>query len=272
MRLFDAHNHLQDERLAADLDASVAAARAAGVARMVCCGSSEQDWAGVAAAAARHAGLVVPSYGLHPWYARGRTAGWLDALRARLAAAPAAGVGEIGLDRPVEPRDEADQEAVFLAQLRLGRELGRPVSIHCRRAWGRLLECVEPLGPHPAGLLFHSFSGAPELAARLVPLGAFFSFSGAVTFSGNRRGRRAAAAAPGDRLLIESDAPDLAPCGVDAPRDPASGRAVNLPANLPRVLEAVAALRGVTPEEAARLTWENGERLFGGPARAPDDA
>ena len=259
MRLFDAHCHLQDERLADNLAGRLAAARAAGVAGWMCCGSAEADWAAVAEIGRRHPGVRV-SFGLHPWYIAGRTPGWEQRLRTRLEAEPAAGVGEIGLDHAVEDVDRTDQEAVFVRQYALSCELRRPASIHCHRAWGRLPELLAGFGPHPAGFVVHSFSGAREALAPLAALNGYFSFSASITFPNNRRGRKALAAAPTERLLIETDAPDIPPFG--APAAPGE-KPLNEPANLARVLAAAAEIRGVPAEELAELTWRNAERVFG---------
>jgi len=256
MQLFDAHCHLQDEKLAGDLAGVLARAAAAGVAGAMCCGSSESDWPTMLTVAEQFP-CVQLSFGLHPWYVGARQTGWLDRLRGLLAAQPRAGVGEIGLDHALEGADLAAQEAVFLEQFALSIELRRPASLHCRRAFGRLLELLPRFPAHPAGFVIHSFSGAAELIAPLARQGAYFSFSGSITRSGNRRGHAALCAVPPDRLLIETDAPDLPPV-IDGrvPEGP------NEPANLIHVLRAAAALRGVPEAALAAQTWRNALRLF----------
>lgn len=263
MQLFDAHCHLQDERLAPHLAGVLARARAAGVERMLCCGSSEEDWPQVAALAADHASIL-PAFGLHPWYVKDRTSDWMTTLRARVADGPCA-IGEIGLDHALKDRDDADQESVFLDQLALARELALPVSIHCRQAWGRMLELLADFGPHEPGLVFHAFSGAAELVPELARLGGRFSFCGTLTYSGNARAHKAAAAVPSDRLLAETDAPDLPPPNPDVPAVAVvNGKPVNEPANLPCVIRKLAELRGATDDAIAALTFENASTLFGG--------
>lgn len=263
MPLFDTHCHLQDERLAPHLDGVLARAARAGVGAMLCCGSTESDWAAVGELARRHP-AVRPAFGLHPWYIAGRPSGWEHALRALLEGSPAV-VGEIGLDHAVDAATFADQEDVFLAQVRLAAELRRPVSVHCRRAWGRLMELLDRHGWPPDGIALHSYSGGKDLVPALARRGAFFSFSGAITHDRNRRGREAVPVVPADRLLVETDAPDIpAAMAPDAPvlRD-TDGRPLSEPAHLAHVVAAVAALRGMTPEEVAGLTYRNGEALFG---------
>ena len=266
MRMFDSHCHLQDERLAAALEAVMARAREAGAAGFACCGTEESDWDGVAAVTARFGG-VVSSYGLHPWYLGGRSAAWKESLVRRLAAHPKAGVGEIGLDHAIEPRNDDDQTAVFMDQLTLARELSRPASVHCRRAWGTLLECLSRLGRLEAGFVVHSFSGAPDVIPALAAFGARFSFSGSVTYPGNRRARKALVAVPLDRLLIETDAPDIPPYPGPAPEGPAlqARKPLNEPANLARVFRVVVELRHEGEARLEEQLWRNAQELFGEP-------
>ncbi len=260
--LFDAHCHLQDERLARDLDAVMERAVAAGVTACMCCGTCESDWDEIRMLARRFPGIRI-SFGLHPWHASHRTKDWLESLRALLREYPAA-VGEIGLDHALGKETFEDQEQVFLTQLSLAAELRRPVSVHCRRAWGRMLELLDHRGWPPNGILFHSYSGGPELVTPLVRRGAFFSFSGAITHEKNVRGRAAVPVVPADRIVAETDAPDLMPCLADKHPDrfrlPHSD--INEPAHLVHVVEAIATLRNWTPVQAAAVTTGNAERFF----------
>ena len=188
MNLFDAHCHLQDERLAASLADDMEDACRAGVSHWSCCGVEEGDWETVVELSAKLPG-VQPSFGLHPWYVPERSSQWETRLREMLRAHPAAGVGEIGLDHALKERNDADQLAVFETQFRIARELERSVSVHCRRAWGALLESLAGHGPHERGFVIHSYSGSAELIPQLAAYRAFFSFCGSVTFSHHRRGR-----------------------------------------------------------------------------------
>lgn len=263
MSLFDAHCHLQDELFADTLALDVEEARRRGVSQWHCCGVEEGDWDAVALLSRTCAG-VLPSFGLHPWSVAERSPDWDRRLMSILRAHPTAGVGEIGLDHALTVRADADQLAVFETQFRMARELDRPVSVHCRRAWAALIESLTAHGPHRRGFVIHSYSGSAELIPQLASLGAYFSFSGSITFSHNRRGHRSAAAAPSERLLIETDAPALPPMkdGI------APGRGeINRPANLVRTLEAMAAIRAMPTGAVAELTRRNAERLFLGRER-----
>jgi TatD DNase family protein len=208
------------------------------------------------------------SFGLHPWYIGTRTANWLDTLRALLQTTHAA-VGEIGLDHALDPQTFADQEAVLLAQIHLANELERPVTLHCRRAWGRLMDLLDSAGWPANGLMLHSYSGSADLIQPLSRRGAYFSFSGSITFARNRKCREALAATPPDRLLLETDAPDLMP---DIPTEqsgstPPRSRQINEPANLAVVLSTAAKLKGMTESDLAEITRMNAETLFGLNAR-----
>ena len=132
MRLFDAHCHLQDSRLEPDIAAVMQRAAAAGVQGLLCCGAAENDWDDVARLSDLYP-QIIPAFGLHPLYLEGRTDGWLAALAERVRR-PGSTVGEIGLDNEEKSRNMAEQEAVFMAQMELARDTGRPVAVHCRRA------------------------------------------------------------------------------------------------------------------------------------------
>lgn len=254
MQLFDAHCHLQDERLSGRLGEVLNRAQQAGVRRMLCCGCHERNWDAVLALAQAHP-EIVPSFGIHPWYLEGRTDRWIETLE-RFLVGQSSGVGEIGLDHAVNPRADEEQEDVFVAQLRLARWLKRPVSIHCRKAWQRLQEILRAEGGVGWGGLIHSYSGSAELVKPLEEMGLYISFSGAITRPENKRGQRALAAVSPGRLLIETDSPDLPPAG-------AAG-VVNEPANLVFVAAAVADILRRTPDWVAEQTFANAVRLLAG--------
>lgn len=249
--LVDAHLHLQDERFKTDVAELVKRAEQAGVTSLFCCGTEEKDWPAVADLASRYA-CVRPFFGVHPWFTAGRTPNWREQLLSFLQAWPLAGVGEIGLDSVVGAGP--DQEGLFREQLIVARDYGRPAAIHCRRAWEKLLAILAAVGELPGGFLVHSYSGSVDLIPSLAARGSYFSFSGSITWPNNKRGQLAIKAVPADRLLLETDAPDLLPYGLP------SGQ-LNEPANLQFVLATAAALREVSPLELARQTTANAKRF-----------
>lgn len=265
MHGYDAHAHLQDRAFGPTPDVAWARARAAGLRGLICNGTHPDDWDAVAAIARRLRG-VRAAYGWHPWRTREPgPAAWLDDFARRLAADPAASVGEIGLDHTPDHRDDAAQEPLFLVQLQLSIDLRRPVSLHARRSGTRLLELIEAHGPHPAGLVLHAFSGPADSIPRWIRLNAFFSIAGGATFPTRRRAREAAAAVPEDRLLVETDAPDIAWAG--RPDGTPTG-----PADWFPVARALAELRGVAMARLVEMAWANAVRVFGLPAGAEDPA
>jgi TatD DNase family protein len=255
MNLYDCHNHVQDERLFPMIGDVMARARNAGVLRMGVKGCCEDDWPRVIAVMEAYEGIH-PAFGLHPWFIADRSPDWLETLEALLVQYPRASVGEIGIDHAIGERDDADQEAVFLAQLELARQLNRPVSIHCRQAWGRLIQLLDRFGDLPRGMLIHCFGGSAEVAVELVKRGGFISFSGSITRPNNKKAGPAIRAVPDNRILIETDAPDILPAS-------AKGK-LNEPANLHLVLTKAAELRGVPASDLAVLTFENAAALLGG--------
>jgi len=271
----DAHNHLQDDRFAGGQTALLTASEEAGVTRMVVNGTCESDWPAVLALA-RQSALVLPSFGLHPWFVRARTPDWQATLLRHLDAMPAA-VGEFGLDRWILERGKnlpgpppaplPEQEEVFLWQLHLAAERDRPASLHCLQAWGRLYELLRE-HPRPAcGFLLHSFGGPVELVPALARLGAYFSFPGSFAHARKARQREAFRHCPPDRLLLETDAPDQLPPDalVRHPlTDAATGKALNHPANLPAIYEFLAGFLGASEASLSARVAENFHRLFGG--------
>src|ERR1039458_7449832 len=264
LRLYDAHNHLHDDRLAPYREAVLAAAQRENVVKMVVNGSCEADWPEVLALARQHT-QVIPSFGYHPWYVKERSPDWQQALVRHLDAVPSA-VGEIGLDRWVRDYDLEQQQEVFVWQLRLAAERNLPLSIHCLQAWGPLLDILRA-EPHPAcGFLLHSYGGSAELVAPLAELGAYFSLPGYFAHERKTRQREAFRQVPPDRLLIETDAPDqlLPPDRAEYPlTDAASGKSINHPANLVAVYRFASELRNEPLEPLAMTVEENFQRLFG---------
>jgi len=253
----DAHNHLHDPRLG-DAGPAVDAMVAEGVGACVVNATREDDWAAVGRLATQHAVMVWPAYGVHPWQAHTVTKGWLERLRERLLADPRASVGEIGLDQWVSEPSLQVQRDVFEAQLRLARELQRPATIHCLKAWGALFEVLEDYPP-PDTFLMHSFNGSLEVVQRLIPMGAYFSFSGYFLHQKKEKVVEVFCRLPRERVLLETDAPDM------SPPEPwrKFGGEMNHPANVPMIGAALAEKLGVTPAELADLTRENTARCFG---------
>jgi TatD DNase family protein len=247
MKFFDAHNHLQDYETGDKRDDALKRAAEAGVETMLCNGTSPGDWEAVLGLAAENKG-VIPCFGLHPWFIKEGAPGWLESLESFLLRAPSC-VGEIGLDGGRNATDLARQEGIFAAQLKLAKKLGRPACVHCVKAWGGMLELIKREIPGP--FMFHSYGGPAEMVAEFAALGAYFSFSGAILDKQRVKLRRALAAAPADRLLFETEAPDS-----DAPGWRGG------PAGIAAVVAAAADALGKPAEELAALSLANGKKFI----------
>ena len=250
--LFDTHAHYDDEAFDADRDAVLTALPGQGVGLVLNpgCDVASSRTAVQYAAAYPH---VYAAVGIHPENCGGYTAGDLAVLE-KLAQQPGvAAIGEIGLDYywAENPPRELQQQ-VLRDQLALARELALPVIIHDREAHADTLAIIREF-PGITGV-FHCFSGSPEMAQELLKLGWYLGFDGPVTYKNARRAPEVAAVTPLDRMLIETDSPYMTPVPYRGKRND-SGY-VHL------VAEKLAEWKGVTPEEMARITTENGKRLF----------
>jgi TatD DNase family protein len=264
MRFFDAHNHLQDSRLEPHREAILSQLPALGIVQVMVAGSGTDDWPDVLRLAAGHA-FLRPALGVHPWYVKEQPADWLDRLTQTLRRHPRATVGEIGLDRWVQGHDLAVQLTFFRPQLDLAAALDRAATIHCLRAWGALHDELRAASRLPQGFLLHSYGGPAEMVPALTKLGAYFSVS--PYFLHERKAQQLATfqRVPIDRLLIETDAPDMWP---PAPINPhpltaADGSEINHPANLIFLYERIAELRGMPLPEFSEQIAANYARLFG---------
>lgn len=262
--LYDAHNHLQDDRLDPWRDEIITMMPQTGLVEMVVNGSCEEDWPQVAMLACQHA-WIRPAFGLHPWYVKERGADWLAKLREQLVMHPRAVVGETGLDRWIENPDIEAQLDCFRAQMVLAVELDRPVTIHCLRAFGLLLETLQVIKLPRRGFLLHSYGGPAEMIPRFAELGAYFSLS--PYFGHPRKAAQLAVfkQVPLDRLLAETDAPDMWPPDElnPHPLKSSEGTSLNHPANLAVSYALLAQIREMPLDELQKAIAGNYRSLFG---------
>ena len=252
MKLVDSHCHLDDKQFAADRDAVIDRARAAGVERLMAIGTGEgPPDLETAVRLADAFPFFYATVGVHPHDASKAVDESFDRLRDLLAHPKVLALGEISLDYHYDfsPRDT--QRAVFLRQLGLAGKAGKPIVIHTREAW---TETVQILRENYSGAgIFHCFTGGPAEAREALDLGFNLSFGGVLTFPKAEPVREAARLTPPDRLLVETDAPYLAPV-------PHRGKR-NEPAFLVDTVRKLAEIRGTSPEEMAAVTTRNFERL-----------
>ena len=259
--MIDTHCHLDDSRFAADFTEVLPRATSAGVSHMLTIG--------VDLATSRAAVEIAEKYpqifavvGIQPNYVAEAQAGDIERI-AELAQAPAnivVGIGETGLDRHWDRTPYELQEVAFLSHLQLARRLNLPVVIHCREAEADVVRVLRDQSERtgPIRGVMHSFCGDDATMSACLELGLHISFAGMLTYKTAANLRALAAKVPADRLLIETDAPYLAPV-------PMRGRR-NEPAFVRHTAECLAACRGVSFAEIARITSQNAASLFGLPA------
>jgi TatD DNase family protein len=266
MKLFDAHCHLQDPRIFNKAPQLIKTALDTGITHFAVNGVCEKDW-NLVQEMSKNYPSVIPSFGLHPWFVADRNPNWFDTLKEALETTPAAAVGEIGLCKSSKGKeiDFAVQVEVFKQQLELAKELKRPASIHCVRAFGDLLPIMKSVGEVPGGVILHSFMGSAEMVLELAKLGAYFSFSGFIMSMKESKAKKMLKCVPSDRILLETDSPDALPETRNPDDDPffvEGEESINHPANIRYVLKYVASLLDVSDEELAEISYENAMRLF----------
>jgi TatD DNase family protein len=254
IRLVDSHCHIHMPQFDADRDEVVARARSAGLAEMLVVGEAgEGDELARSLRVAEAYGLPCTA-GVHPHQARLATDASWDEIRGLARERRIVAIGEVGLDFHYDYSPRETQRGVFRRQVRLARDVGLPIVVHTREADDETAEILEQEGAHEAGGVIHCFTGGHELARRALGLGFFLSFSGILAFPRSEVIQAVAREAPEDRLLVETDAPFLAP-------PPHRGKR-NEPAFVVEVARKLAALRGVGEAEVAEASRHNYARLF----------
>jgi len=253
--LIDSHCHLDFPDFASELDAVVGRARAAGIERMVTISTRVARQADVLAIADRFSDVFC-SVGTHPHYAHEELDVTAADLVARTRHPKVVALGEAGLDYHYDNSPREAQARGFRTHIAAARETGLPLVIHSRDAdadTAKILEEETGKGAFPAVL--HCFTGGPDLARRAIALGLFISFTGILTFKNSDALRAIAASLPADRILVETDAPYLAPGKLRGKR--------NEPAFVIETAKVLAETRGVSLDEIAQQTTANFFRLFG---------
>ncbi|MAT05953.1 MAG: LuxR family transcriptional regulator [Acidimicrobiaceae bacterium] len=248
MNLFDSHCHVYDERMPGGPAAALDAARAAGVTGMVAVGCDRPTSEASIAVAAEHED-VWATVGLHPHDADQG----VDTIVDLIGSPRVVAIGEAGLDYFYDNSPRGLQRAAFAAQIQLAHDHGLPLVIHTRDAWDDTFDVLDAEGL-PDGTIFHCFTGGPDEARACLDRGAHVSFSGIVTFRSATDLQAAARLVPLDRMLIETDAPYLAPM-------PHRGK-TNQPAYVAHTAQFIADLRDVRVAEVAQATDRTARAVF----------
>ena len=251
--LVDAHCHLGDGAFDADRGAALARARAAGVGHVIVIGESLAGSTRAAELAREGPGLSATA-GVHPHEAKTWSPDAESGVRALCTEAAVVAVGETGLDYHYDHSPRDAQRRAFEAQLALAAELRKPVVVHAREADEDVATALRAWGDRIPAVVLHSFSGSHTVFAAGMDIGAYFSFSGMITFKNWNPAVRPSDC-PTDRLLVETDAPFLAPVPHRGQR--------NEPAYVREVAAALAQALGESAETIGHLTTENAQRVFG---------
>lgn len=254
MELYDTHTHLNADVYDEKLDETIKDARDHFVRYMNVVGFDEKTNRKAQEIAAKYEHIYATS-GLHPTDAHTFTQKDIDLVENYLQRDKTVAVGECGLDYYWHKDTVSEQKEIFWTQIALSKQYNKPLIIHCRDAIQDIYELlVEASRDGKLQGVMHSFSGSAEMAKRFVDLGLYISLAGPVTFKNARVPKEVAKVVPLEFLLIETDCPYLTP-------NPYRGKE-NRPGLVNLVAEQIAELRGITVEEVALTTTENGKRLF----------
>lgn len=254
--LFDTHCHLDDPRLHEELDDVLERAAEAGVQRIttIGCANDIESVASAISLAKKHPERITATVGVHPHDAKHLTPELRDAVHEAGKDVSVVAIGETGLDFHYDHSPHSIQEAAFRAQIAIAKELKKPLVIHTRSAPTDTLRILREESAKEVGGIIHCFSEDHAFAAAALDLGFVSSFSGIVTFKGAVEVQEAARRQPADALLVETDAPYLAPM-------PKRGKR-NEPAYVAYTTARIAELRGEDLEALAERTYQNALRVF----------
>jgi TatD DNase family protein len=254
--LVDSHAHVDDERFDADRDAVLERATVAGIELIINIGADMASSARSIALAEKYS-QIYAAVGMHPHDAKDMQEQDYNQLLRWASHPKVVAIGEIGLDYHYDLSPRPVQKEVFLRQLDIARQTGKPFIIHEREAHADTFEIVRTAAKGLEGV-FHCFSGSVETAREYLKLGFYISVAGPVTFPKSAKTKEVARYVPLDRLLVETDSPYLTPQAFRGRR--------NEPAHVRLVAEEIAALRNLSLAELALATTQNARRLFGIPA------
>jgi TatD DNase family protein len=249
--IIDAHCHLQSPHFEHALTEVIADAHAVGVRAIVNAATGPDDWERCRRIAADHP-MVIHSVGIHPWYIPAHYKSLLSGV-AQSALDEARSIGEIGLDTRFSPHPLEVQREVFSFFLDQAVERSLPAVIHCMGEFGELIRLLKRFRATPP-LIIHSFNGSPELAADLRRFNIFFSLGGILTYGDSAKRRDMVRSVYPDRLLLETDSPDILPRGC-------AGE-FNVPKNIRLNLNAAAHLLGREAEEVEETIFRTSARIF----------
>lgn len=255
MMIFDTHAHYDDDRFVPDRGELLSGMNGNGIGRIINVGASFEGCKNSLMLAQEY-DFIYAALGVHPSDIADLTEESCEWIRQHLSEPKVVAVGEIGLDYywDKEPEVQARQQEWFRYQLQLAKESALPVSIHSREAAADTMEIMKEAAADGIPGVIHCYSYSKEQALEYIDMGYYIGVGGVVTFKNARKLKETVEAIPLERILLETDCPYMAP-------EPNRGKR-NSSLYLTYVADAIAGLKGVTPEEVKTVTYENALRLF----------
>lgn len=251
LEFIDTHCHFDAAEFALDRKVEYARARAGGVTTQIIPAVARGNFADVAAVCAEFPGCL-PAWGLHPILIAAHRPEHLVQLRERIERHRPVAIGEIGLDFFIRGLDPATQEYFYVEQLKIARDYDLPVLLHSRKSVDQILKQLRRI--RVRGGIAHAFNGSPQQAEMLINLGFKLGFGGAFTWPRANNLRRLAVNLPLESIVLETDSPDISPIWI--------AKARNSPAELPRIAETLAELRGISVASVSEITTANAREVL----------
>lgn len=252
--IFDTHAHYNDSQFDDDRDELLMSMAENNIGLIMNACSSLDEMSSILEMAEKYP-FVYSAVGIHPEAVLTADSNYLDKIRDYAKHEKVKAIGEIGLDYHWTTQNKREQQRILGEQIDLARDINLPVIIHDREAHNDTLNILKEHKAYDCGGVFHCYSGSAQMVREIVDkLDMYISFGGTITFKNANKPREAAKAVPLDKLLIETDSPYLAPTPYRGKR--------NSSLYLPQVINMLAQIHSVTPDEIERITAENGKRLF----------
>jgi TatD DNase family protein len=258
IKYFDAHCHLQDQRIIDSVENIILQAQKSSICNVVCNGTSPGDWESVKQIANKYT-IVLPAYGVHPWYLK-ISDDWKDILIEYLNSHKYSSIGECGLDKNVVSKFSYEHQTSVLSEhFDIAHQLNKPVSVHCVKAYQLLFDILKK-EDLDVPVVIHSFSGSKEMMRQFCKLNVFFSFSGTITRK-NSKCIDVLRDVPREQLLLETDSPDLLP-SIDLLNAAGIDDNINVPSNIVVIAKFAADVLKIGVDELNALIGKNFGKVF----------
>lgn len=251
--IFDTHAHYDDEKFDADREALLSSMEEQGIGRIINVSANLAEIEATLELVRKYP-FIYGAVGVHPDDTRELNEDNFDQIRRAAAQDKIVAIGEIGLDYYWDSSERDVQKHWFLRQLELARELAIPVIIHSREAAQDTLDLIREAGGPEFSMVMHCYSYSKELAKIYLDMGYYLGIGGVVTFKNSRKLKEVVEYMPMEQMLLETDSPYLAPVPFRGKR--------NSSEKLHLVVDEIARLKGISPEDVERITWENACRFY----------